>query len=498
MKVRGRQYSEDNTQASVSCYWTVVTSVIYDNFIYPCTALIGIKAKATDQLSGNPSLTFLKTRSKVWVWNGTEYVQKKANNPAWACYDLLHQARQLKNIQTGSMVMEVRGVPADRMRYADFNRWASWCNTMKLYVNIEVNTTGEMLEVANQKIAPIGRGMVVRFGTRYGCIYDHVQDPVQMFGMGNIVTGTFSEEFLKVEDRANCVEVTFTNADADYQRDILTVYGDTFDTDGYARTAQLTMDGITSYNQAYREGKYQLMCNKYQLRTVSFEADIDAIACTVGDVILVSHDVPKWANSGRIDSVISENTLRLPIYLSDLSKQYRIQFRTVKDRMYTCPCDILETSEDGWTTVFLDDPGYPDDDPPQAGDVFDLAIANIGSKPFVIKAITRSQEFRRRITCIEYAEDLFDESYDVPPIQYAVAATKTPKNVTKLSASQYQYCDGNRVRHGVMSVSWARPSNGGKFTVVISTDKKKWEKRDKQDGGTPDLESPGGSGYCLL
>ena len=475
VKVRGRQYSESNNQASSTCYWTVLTSVIYDNFIYPGTALIAIKAKATDQLNGNPSLTFLKTRSKVWVWNGSSYVQKNANNPAWACYDLLHQARQMKNINTNKMEMEVRGVPADRMRYADFNRWASWCSTMKLYVNIEINASGEMLEVANQKIAPIGRGMVVRFGTRYGCIYDHVQAPVQMFGMGNIVAGTFSEEFLKVEDRANCVEVTFTNKDADYQRDILTVYGDTFDTDGYAKTAQLTMDGITDYQHAFREGKYQLMCNKYQLRTVSFEADIDAIACTVGDVVLVSHDVPKWANSGRIDSIVSENTLKLPVYINDLSKQYRIQFRTVKDNMYTCPCDILETSADGWTTVFLDDPPYPDSDPPQAGDVFDLAIANIGSKPFVIKSITRSQEFRRRITAIEYAEDLFDESYDIPPIQYAVAANKAPKNVTKLSASQYQYCDANRVRHGVMSVSWSRPSNGGKFTVLISTDKKKWE-----------------------
>ena len=474
VRVTGRQYSESDTQASVSCYWTMITSVIYDNFIYPCTALLGISAKATDQLSGNPSLTFLKRRAKVWVWNGSSYVEKPANNPAWACYDLLHQARQLKNINTNANVMEVRGVPADRMRYEDFNRWASWCSARKLYVNIEINATGEMLEVANQKIAPIGRGMVVRFGTRYGCIYDHVQVPVQMFGMGNIVAGTFSEEFLKVEDRANCVEVTFTNKDADYQRDILTVYGDSFDTDGYAKTAQLTMDGITDYDQAYREGKYQLMCNKYQLRTVSFEADIDAIACTVGDVILVSHDVPKWANSGRIDSIVSENTLRLPVHISDLTKNYRIQFRTVKDNLYTCPCDILETSEDGWTTVYLDDPPYPDSDPPQAGDVFDLAIANIGSKPFVIKSITRSQEFRRRITCIEYAEDLFDESYDVPPIQYSVNENKKPKNVTNLSAVQYQYTDENRVRHGVMSVSWKQPSNGGKFTVLLSTDKKKW------------------------
>ena len=473
VKVLARQYAEDDDMSQSSVYWTAVESIVYDDFCYPCTALIGIRAKATDQLNGSPSLTFLKERKKVWVWNGSAYVQKNANNPAWACYDLLHQARQLTNINTGETEMEVRGVPAERMRYADFNRWAAWCDSMKLYVNIEINTVGEVLEVANQKIAPIGRGMVVRFGTRYGCIYDHVQEPVQMFNMGNIKQGTFSEEFLKVADRANCVEVTFTNSKADYERDVLTIYGDTFDSDGYAKTAQLTLDGVTSYEQAYREGKYQLMCNKYQLRTVSFEAGIDAIACTVGDAILVSHDVPKWANSGRIFSVEGD-TLVLPIYISDTSKSYRIQYRTVKDTLHISPVTIVSSTPDGWTTVTLDD-GYVDTDPPQAGDVFDVAIANIGSKPFVVKSITRAQDFTRRITCIEYAEALYDETYSIPPIQYAVRANGNAKNVTKLSASQYQYTDSNRVRHGVLAVSWKRPSNGGKFTVLISMNNKKWE-----------------------
>ena len=237
VKVKSRQYPEDDQQSISTCYWTTITSVIYDNFSYPCTALIGIKAKASEQLSGAPSLTFLKTRKKVWVWNGSSYVQKNANNPAWACYDMLHQARKLHNINTNTDVMEVRGVPADQIRYGDFLAWATWCNReendlAKLTVNLEINTSGEVLEVINQRIAPIGRGMVVRFGSKYGCIYDHVQQPVQMFGMGNIITGTFSEEFLKVTDRANCVEVTYTNAAADYERDVLTVYGDTFNTDG--------------------------------------------------------------------------------------------------------------------------------------------------------------------------------------------------------------------------------------------------------------------------
>lgn len=472
-KVVDRQYDEDDTRSGSTCYMTGITSIVYDDFCYPCTALIGIRALATDQLNGSPSLTFLKARPKVWVWNGSSYVEKAANNPAWACYDLLHQARRLKNINTNQWEFEVRGVPANRMRYDDFAAWAAWCDreSYELRVNIEINAVGELLDVVNQKIAPIGRGMVVRFGTKYGCIYDHVQEPVQMFNMGNIIEGSFSEEFLKVSDRANCVEVTFTNADADYQRDTLTIYGETFDNDGYAKTAQVTMDGITDYKQAYREGMYQLMCNKYQLRTVSFEADIDAIASTVGDCILVSHDVPKWANSGRIESV-SGNVLRLPVYVSDTSQSYRLQYRKQNDTIYIYPCTINSTSEDGWTTVTLNN---VEDSThlPEVGDVFDLAIATIGSKPFIIKNITRSQEFRRRITCIEYAESLYDETYEIPPIQYATPATSAARNVTKLSAAQFQYTDENRVKHGVMSVSWVRPANGGKFTVLISSNNKK-------------------------
>ena len=303
----------DATRDVHEIYWTGITSIVYDDFIYPCQALIGIRAKATDQLNGNPALTFMKERDSVYVYNphADAYEEQDATNPAWAAYDFIHQARLLKNInatppqdedeEDTTYEIEVRGAAKELMRYDDFAAWAEFCEDKEYYINIEINSVGEVLEVANQKIAPIGHGLVVRFGTKYGCIYDHVQTPVQMFGMGNIISGSFGEEFLKVSDRANCVEITFTNKDAGYERDVLTIYGDTYDTDGYTKTAQMTFDGITDYEQAYREGKYQLYANRYLLRTVSFEASIDAIACTVGDVVLVSHDVPKWANSGRID-----------------------------------------------------------------------------------------------------------------------------------------------------------------------------------------------------
>ena len=169
VKVSYRQYAETNTQASSTCYLTAITSIIYDDFTYPCTALLGISAVATDQLNGSPSLSFLKERTYVYVWNGSSYflkertyvyvwngssyVKKRADNPAWASYDLLHQARRLKNINTGNWEYEVRGAPADRIRYSDFAAWANWCNEKDLTVNIEINTSGEVLEVINQRIA---------------------------------------------------------------------------------------------------------------------------------------------------------------------------------------------------------------------------------------------------------------------------------------------------------------------------------------------------------
>ena len=461
----------DEARDGKEVYWTAITSVVRDDFSYPCTALIGIRAKATDQLSGNPTLTFMKERATVWVWNGSAYVEKPANNPAWACYDLLHQARRLKNIHTGQYEFEVRGAAKEVMRYEDFNSWANFCASKQLYVNIEINASGEVLEVANTKIAPIGRGLVVRFGTRYGCIYDHVQAPVQMFGMGNIISGTFNEEFMKVADRANCVEITFTNKDAAYERDVLTIYSDTFDTDGYAKTAQMTFDGIVDYKQAYREGMYQLYSNKYLLRTVSFEADIDSIACTVGDVVLISHDVPKWANSGRIET-IDGTTWTLPVELEDTESAYHIQWRTVNDALYVRNCTIV-SSADGWTIITVQGE-IPEDDPPQAGDVFDLALANVDSKPFVIKSITRAQDFRRRISCIEYNANVYNEQYLIPPINY-IARYGEPQNVTNLIAENAQMKNAFGENVGKLRCSWDIPDNGGTFTVLTSTDNVIWE-----------------------
>ena len=215
---------------------------------------------------------------------------------------------------------------------------------------------------------------------------------------------------------------------------------------------------------------YQLYCNKYQVRTVSFEADIDAIACTIGDVILVAHDVPKWAKSGRIEKVEGQELL-LPVELEDTSGNYRIQYRTVNDNLYTSAVTILG-NKDGWCRVEVATP-FSETDPPQRHDIFDLAIATVGSKPFVVKSITRAQDFTRRITGIEYNENMYNEDYDIPEIHYSSEDAR-PKNVTNVSATKYSCLTPEGVTRYKMNISWERASTG-KFTVFVSEEGETWD-----------------------
>lgn len=469
VQVTDRQYEVTNTTASTRCWWTALTSVVFDDFIYPNIGLIGIRALASDQISGSPSLSFLKERAKVWVYNpasGT-YVEKDASNPAWAAYDMLHLCSRLKNINTGEYEFEARGCSEEMLIYEQFAEWADFCDEKNLRVNIEISQTGELLDVVNQNIASCGRGAVIRFGTRYGCVWDCVKQPVQMFGMGNIIAGTFEEEFLETSDRANGVEITYTDASMDYSRNTITIYSDTYDTDAEEKLTQITMNGVTSYEQAYREGKFQLYCNKYLLRTVSFEASVDAIACTVGDVVLVAHDVPQWAKSGRIFSVDTvKNEMVLPVEIDNVDADYMLMYRTINDNLRSTNITILENGN-GYCTVRCET-AFDRNDMPQVNDIFDLALRNIGSKPFVVKSISRASDFTRKIECLEYNEAIFNEDYAIPPINYSSPDTGV-ENVRNLSVKQTKQI-GNDVNYQYkLSASWEYDKEGT-FIVYGSYD----------------------------
>lgn len=474
VKANARSAATNSTRDGVRCYWSGLSAIIYDDFIYPNKALIGLKALASNQLSGNtPTLTFLKTRSTVLVYNPNlpGYEEKDATNPAWAAYDFTHLARLLDDPRDGTQKIVVNGAPAELIMYDRFAEWAAYCDDMDLHINIEIATTGEYWNKVNTDIAPVGRGKVLQFGTRFGCIWDHVQEPVQMFTMGNIVSGSFTETYLALKDRADCVELTFNNRDKDYTRDTIVAYGPDYDkTEIVNNPTQISMDGITDYNQAYREAKYQLYCNALLKRSVSFTAQIDAISCMVGDVILVAHDVPQWSYSGRIYEVNGLYAVTVPIDPDgrEWTDEYSFQYRSQNDVIHTIEVTNITTSGD---MLLIEVTVFDESDLPQKNDIFALGPRNATSKPFTVTSITRADDYTRKIEAIEYNAAVFEENYDIPMPDYSFDEATDVQNVINLQANQVAYKDKQGTLRCKMFVSWSLPEGAlaDYFSVQLST-----------------------------
>ena len=381
-------------------YWEYMQEIVADNFTYPGVSLLGLKILATDQLSGStPRVTCIAKRNYVSVWTGSSYENKPATNPAWVCYDILH------NEDCGD-------IPYSRIIYEKFAEWASFCTEKEYTCNIYFDVIMSIRK-ALDTISQLGRGSVIQAGSKFSCIFDSEDVPVQrfMFTMGNIIKDSFQETWLSTDERANVIEVSYYDAELDYTKQTVTIEQDDFDSQTEIRTNQIDLIGCTDRDTAIKHGKYLMNCNRYLTNTVSFDADVDAIACLPGDVIEVAHDVPQWGYSGRIVSATSNTvTLDREVTLSP-GTTYAITIQHYEtDERETKYIESVEketttdtlTLTSSWTTT------------PSKFALYSFGQVNMETKLFRVISITRANDMRRKITALEYYPDVYDDEVEIP------------------------------------------------------------------------------------
>ncbi|WP_311194235.1 host specificity factor TipJ family phage tail protein [Selenomonas noxia] len=439
-------HKDGNTVRYVNrVYWTQLTQIVYDDFVHPGKALIGIRALATEQLSGNdPAVTWVQERSKLYVWNPYRkaYEEKRADNPAWACYDILHQCRRI-----GGRYI-VRGEPADRLSYDMFKAWAEQCDSKGYAFNYIYDSAMQVWEALRYP-ETVGRGKVIMQGTRFTCVYDYPAQPSQLFTVGNIKQDSFKEEFQGTQGRANVIEISFMNKDKNFERDVLPVFSDDYDaSEALSTPTQIELMGCTDLKQAYAHGKHALRANKYELRTCTFDAYVDAIACTIGDVILLQHDVTEWGSGGRVVSVDGAAvTLDRTVTMAE-GKQYRLMVRDSKtDTLHT-----YEVQSVSGAVVTLAQAAEI-----AADDLYTFGEATKEAKPFRVLSITKGMtEQTRKITCMEYYPELYaDDNTDVPIIDYTTQSDKLTVNNLLVIVEIKTLPDGTTLYD--LAVSWRLP-----------------------------------------
>lgn len=467
VRVRCTHKDDTSTRTANKIQWVGVTQVILDDFAYPGKALLGLKALATDQLSGSdPQLTCTITRNFVWVWNPDTkaYEQKPAMNPAWAAYDIIHQCRRLTTID-GKERFIVNGVPSENIDYDAFNAWANMCDTNKIDFNYIYDSAMKLYD-ALQFPCRVGYGAIVLIGTKVSCIFDSASEPVQLFTVANIKKDSFSNEYQSTDDRANCIEISFINKDKDYERDVLAVYSDNYNnSDVPQQPTQVELMGCTDVEQAYRYGQYKLRSNKYEIRTVSFEAFADAIACQIGDVILVQEDVTSWGIGGRIQAV-DGNVVTIDRDAASEGSDFTTLL--IRENSTDKLAYYKVTSVDGDKVTLADAPTNV-----EPGCIYALGFKGHEAKKFRVLSIsTGHSDETRTIQAIEYYPELYSmDTSEVPVIGRYDDEVEPPKGLT-LSTEIYRATDGTVTN--LIHAAWINPRAVTSVVMETSTDGINW------------------------
>lgn len=195
--------------------------------------------------------------------------------------------------------------------------------------------------------------------------------------------------------------------------------------------------------------------NRYITRAISLNADVDGIACQVGDVINIQHDVPRWGYGGRVVSATATTLLLDRDVDLFTGKTYTIKVRlkdnTVVSRVLAAVGADVTTREVVIITPFVD--------VPEPFDVYALGETDKEVKPFRVVKMSRASDMRVRIDAVEYYDEIYDESATVPDIDY----TLPWPTISNLRLGFHLGPDGLRI----IDVSWKPPRGQYGGSIIL-------------------------------
>lgn len=474
-----KRITNDSTSEYISdeFYFNKIREYASDTFTYPRTVLVGLNALATDQLSGSLRFSCIADCLYVRVWNGSSWSIEYSNNPAWVLFDVLTQP-----VYSGSpgsfTIVRYDGIDPNRLDLPKFKEWADWCDVLcpdgkggtekRITFNGIFDSETNLWDAAMQ-VCQVGGASLVWNGIKLTLAIDKPSDPVQLFTVGNTEQDSFSCSFLSMEDRAAELECDFTNIEKDYERDKFSVVNPNIKT--IASKVNLPMFGITKPSEVWRIAKRRLAYNEFITRTGSFVADIDAIACTVGDVVLLQSDVPQWGLGGRIvTATLNTVTLDQSVTLAT-GKTYAIMVRFVDDSII----ERTVVNAPGTYTTLTVNTNFST--VPSQYDIFAFGESSLTSKPVRITGIQRNGDLQATINWVEYNATIYDVD-DGEPALPTVNYSSLPKNVeiTNLTVTEQAPVDESGVIRRKLAVGWTVNDETivGRYDIYVQIQNTPW------------------------
>jgi len=460
-----------------------------DPLIYPNVALIGVEALATDQLSGStPTITSLVKGRKVNIpavltalggtavawenyyydptsstfkllatgatlyWDGVTYVNAYSANPIWCLKDLITNTRYglgdyITTLQFDTtQLLEMAQYCEEKVSDGDGGY------EKRFRLDVVIDSATKAIDLLTQLSATF-RCFAFYSNGAIKLIIDKVESPVQMFGMGNIISDSFIQSWKSIKEIPNVIEVQFMNEDLNYKQEVISVMDETSIANGDPIRKKSLRLFCTRTSQALREGKYALNLARAIHRTVSLKAGIDAIACQAGDIINVAHDVPQWGFSGRVKTGSTTSKVYLDqAVIIEAGKTYKLRVKFADDTQEE------KTVSNGAGTYTELNVSSPFTNAPANYDVYSFGEENKVVAPYRIVSMKRSENSEVEITALEYDADVYDTDTIALPDNNFSSLSNTIPDVTDLILTERLVKLGDGTIENCIDVWFNKPS----------------------------------------
>lgn len=414
----GASYTSNSTLSSI-------IEVEKASLGYPYTALLGLRIKATDKISGAmPDINVICQGRILQDVRGYTASLENSSNPANIIYDLLTSCRY----GLGDYILP------EQIDIETFQDFADWCDEIVDYVerdpmtgqdvtkqqkryviNFYLDTEGKAEETIS-KILSMCRAGMYWSGNRVRIVIERPQSAIaQTFCMANITADSYSETYVSPADIPNQIEVKILDEKDNFRRAVITAI-DKSRLESSAPAKSIDMFGITDKARAKREALFVMKKLKSLMRFIKFESTIQAVICEPGDIIMFQHDIPQYGFGGSIEAVDATKITLDRLVPMESGKTYRLKVRKQNNTYAT----YMLTPSTTITTNELNVGAVNDADVVE-GCIWQFGEIGKEAKPFRVQSITRKGLQDVEISAEEYNDSIFsdDGTIDVSEVKYS-------------------------------------------------------------------------------
>lgn len=397
---------------------------------HPGLAYTAIAAAAASEISGQIEYYAVIKGKLVRVYDDEEetWSVEWSDNPAWVAFDILTRPV----FSADNEVDYYRRIDPDYLNLSDFVEFADWCDelvpddsgvsgsTEKRFVfNGILDEEGTAWDQA-VRVCKMAHAALYFSGHKVRIAIDKPATPTQMFCVSNLRDG-FSETWINSSEAATEYDVQFANEDADYTTESYTIVRPDAE---YQIPATLDGFGHTKRSQVWRFASRHLRINQYLKRVVELPAALDAIYCSIGDVVYVQHPSLQRASGGRIVEVYADGILLdKDVESTESGADYALLVRTHdgSDEHLTLYEVNEVTGESGRTNAVTINGVW--EYTPNVDDLWVFGEETKVIDLYRITGFTRYGDGKVLIQAAQYSTDYYAEDEDAPVVEAEVYST---------------------------------------------------------------------------